>query len=368
MKSTRSNQRLWSLLVLSALILQACASAAQPQPAPVVTDQPVAADLPQTGKESAPAESQEKAKPKDKVKLVVQPFIGYLPLYIGWKEGYFAEQGLDVELVPMQQTQQVLPAVASGQADAAAPLVTSGIFNAIARGANIKITANKGYVEAESCVSYAVIGAKDIAGQIKSVQDLKGRTIDTVPTSWLEYYLAKLLESGGLSISDVETTDIPASAEMEAFSSGAMQFTMNSEPFITRYLKAGHQQVLALPQDLLSDSEVGIMYFGPNLLGKNADVGNRFMAGYLKAVRQYNQGPTDRNVELAAEFTQLDPALLKVICWVKIRETGEVNLDSLMDFQKWAKSAGYLDTIVPVEKFYDGSFAEAANQILGKDK
>jgi hypothetical protein len=94
-------------------------------------------------------------------------------------------------------------------------------------------------------------------------------------------------------------------------------------------------------------------------------VGNRFMVAYLKGVRQYSQGKTDRNVELVAEFTKMTPEEVRTICWPAVRNNGQVNVDPLVDFENWAKEAGYLDAIVPADKFWDGSFVEYANGVLG---
>lgn len=88
------------------------------------------------------------------------------------------------------------------------------------------------------------------------------------------------------------------------------------------------------------------------------------MVAYLKAVRQYNQGKTERNLEILAEFTGLDRELLKRTCWLPIRNDGRINVESVLDFQDWAAGKGFLDSKVTEEKFWDPSFVQYANQVL----
>ena len=45
--------------------------------------------------------------------VLVAPFLGFVPFYIGAAEGYYAEQNLEVELVPIESPNAVLPARSS---------------------------------------------------------------------------------------------------------------------------------------------------------------------------------------------------------------------------------------------------------------
>ena len=85
----------------------------------------------------------------------------------------------------------------------------------------------------------------------------------------------------------------------------------------------------------------------------------------LKAVRQFNEGKTERNLELLAEFTGLDRELLEQACWPSLRDDGQINVQSILDFQAWAVEKGYLDSPVTEEQFWDPSFVEYASEVLG---
>jgi NitT/TauT family transport system substrate-binding protein len=301
------------------------------------------------------------------VKVVTLPFITFAPYYIAQEEGYFEEQGIEAEFVNMSGNAEILPALSSGQVDVSSGLLSAGVLNAIARDANFKITSEKGFVDPQGCVNWALIGRKDLveAGELEDPEQLEGKTILSVDATWLEYYLAKLLESGGLTTQDITKTYLNSPEVIEAFNQKQIDLAVNSEPWVTRFADAGHVPVLTPAEELLPNSTGAVMIYGPNLLGENEEVGIRFMVAYLKAVAQYNEGKTDRNLEIISRFTELDPEFLERMCWPAIRSDGELNIDSILDFQEWAINAEYQDTEVQADKFFDPIFLEQAKEILG---
>src|SRR5262245_28002184 len=80
-------------------VLSACAQ---------VTPAAPAATVPQTTPASA------STQPVD-LKVVILPFISFAPYWIAQDDGYFTEQGLNVEFVDMTQQQDTLPAMLGGQ-------------------------------------------------------------------------------------------------------------------------------------------------------------------------------------------------------------------------------------------------------------
>jgi NitT/TauT family transport system substrate-binding protein len=100
------------------------------------------------------------------------------------------------------------------------------------------------------------------------------------------------------------------------------------------------------------------------LLDQDPEAGKRFMTAYLKAVRQYNQGKTERNLDILAKHTELDRELLRRACWPVMRDDGQVNLQSLIEFQSWAQTKGLIDRPVTADQLWDASFINHATQAL----
>jgi NitT/TauT family transport system substrate-binding protein len=326
------------LLLALVLFLQACAGAGveQPQPEPTM------------------------------LKVATQPYLAFAPFFIAEEEGYFAEQGLQIEFVRLTP-RDVIPAVAQGEVDVSAGLVTAGLLNAIDRGGKIKIVANLGSVNPTGCPNIALVASRSLseAGEPENPDQMKGKQVDVLPASWNNYYLAKLIATVGLTLEDLALTDIPSAAEIEALEKGTLDMAVISEPWLTRLLQAGHTPVLAPVQEVLPDSQISVILYSPRLLDENPDAGKRFMTAYLKAVRQYNQGKTKRNLEILVEHTGLDQTLLEEACWSVARNDGTINVESVLEFQNWAVEAGFLENSISEEQFWDPSFIEHANEVLG---
>ena len=297
------------------------------------------------------------------VKVVTLPFITFAPYYIGVEEGYYAKYGIEVELVNMTVQEEILPALSSGQVDVSSGLLSAGMFNAIDRGAEIVITADKGIVDPEGCVNWSILGRSDLveSGALDNPELLAGLTVNIVPATWLEYYLHVVLESGGLTLDDIEKVNISSPAVPDALNTDQIDVAVNSEPWVTILANSGHVPVLALPQEVLADESGAVMLYGPTLLGDNHGVGVRFMAGYLESVAQYAEGKTERNLDIIQTFTELDRGLLDAMCWPAINPTGEIDLAGVDGFQDFAVARGYQDVVVSSDDYFDGTYlAEAA--------
>jgi NitT/TauT family transport system substrate-binding protein len=280
-------------------------------------------------------QSQQTSKPVS-LKLVIFPFLSFAPIYIAEEEGYFAEQGLQIEYIKMKEA-VAFQALARGDVDAWGGLTAIGALNAIQRGAHIRFVAA-----------------------------LKGRNVAWYKTSPEEYFLEKVLKKGGLTLDDVTKITIPPPADLGAMTKGSLDATVGGEPWVSRMKKAGVGTAWIPIQDYLPGFQNGTFMYGPNLLEKNPEAGIRLMVAYLKGLRQYNQGKTARNLEIIANFTKLDKELLKEACWAYVPVDGRIKFQSLDEFQKWAVTKGYIDRPLTEDLLWEPSFIEEAHKILNK--
>lgn len=351
------------ILVLAAFILQACGPAASPATTESDSAMSVETQAPDAEPEEAPA-------PEERTKLTIGalPFLAFAPFFIAIEEGYFSEQGLDVEVSPLTQQQELLPALASGDLDATSAMLGAGMFNTIDRSGTIKIVAGVNYIDpGYECSTFATIGAGSMAaeGDLNDPAYLRGKTVDIVETTWMEYYFEKELETLGMSLDEFAIVDFPTPAQPEAMTQGTLHISTQSEPWITRMVDAGHQSFLAPVGDILPDSQVTALLIGSSLQG---EVGERFVAAYLQAARQYMEGKTERNIEILSKHTQLEPELLARLCWPTISVNGDLNLESMREFQDWAQAKGYVGKILEPEQFFASQYLEAALEIAGAAK
>ena len=313
-----------------------------------------------------PAAAAQQTSPSVTLKVVRFPFLSYGPIFIAEEEGFFSEQGIQVEFLRMKEA-TAIQALALGNIDVWAGIFTVGSLNAMVRGGDIRLVADKGHFAPGGCPSFGLIAQKKLAETAKlgDLQVLKGRKFDVFLGSFEEYFLDKILSKANLNPDEIEKFNVPPPAQMDAMAKGRLDFGVTSEPFVTRYKRAGSGVLWTRVQEIIPGFNYAYIRFGPSLLKKNPEAGRRFMVAYLKGVRQYNQGKTDRNLEIMSKHTRLDKSILQEACWPQISDDGWINTQSVLDFQDWAVAKGLQDsTKLSAEQMWDPSFVNHANQVL----
>lgn len=300
------------------------------------------------------------------LKVVIFPFLSSGHILIAEEEGYFAEQGLQIEYIRMKED-VAIQALARGQVDVWGGLISIGAMNAIHRGANIRFVADKGFFASDGCPFFGVVARKALVdtGELNGPAQLKGRNVSWLRASFEEYFLEMILQKGGLKLDDVQKITIPPPADLGAMAKGSLDLTVTAEPWVSRLSQSGHGVLWMQVQKMVPGFQFGLMLYGPNILEKNPDAGRRFMTAYLKGVRQFNKGKTARNLEILAKQTRLDKDLLVKACWHQVRNDGSISAQSISDFQDWAVAKGFQDSKMEIEELWEPSFVEHAKQVLG---
>lgn len=355
-----------ALLIAMLSVLAACSTTAE-DPAATEAALPAATDATASTGDTSAESGAESAEP-DAIKLVTLPFISFAPFFIAVEEGFFADQGLDVELVAMSGMRDVVPALATGEVDVASGLVSAGVLNAIAREGDIRYVADKGFIDPDGCPNYVFTARQELADSADFTDPATwdGLNVDTPPTTWLDYYMDIQLDALGVPRDAYTQSSMSVVGQGEALAQGTLDVVLNSEPWPTILTRAGHQPILPPVGETMPGSQSAVVFYGGSMYEKDPDVGNRFMAAYLQAVRQYNEGKTDRNQEILLNYIDMDPELLAEMCWPTLRADGRINAASLLDFQEWAVTEGVVEAPLELEQIYDDSFVEAANAALNE--
>lgn len=351
--------RMIGIVFILSLVITACATATPQTPSVLPTANPPQQDTP-----VAPTES----SPKETVKLTVSilPFLSYAPIFIAKDEGFFAEQGIEVEFVRIDKTSEAMPALAQGQIDVASGFFDVSTLNAIAKEAKIKYVSDKGYLDPAGCSASTFVIRKDLleSGKLDDLKNIKGMKIALTPASSAEYALDVLLKETGLSSSDVEILNIPLPARLEGLGNKSIDIAAVSDPWTVRMVNAGYGEVWNPWEKLMPNFQFSINMYGPNLLEKNRDLGVRYMIAYLKGVRQYNEGKTPRNIEIISKYTEISPEEVEQSCWMSMRNDGSMDITGMTGFQEWAIAKGLQLSLISSEQLLDLSFIEEANAAL----
>jgi NitT/TauT family transport system substrate-binding protein len=298
------------------------------------------------------------------VKVAYLPVISNGPLFIAKEEGYFAGQGISVEFEKFQSATTSLPALVNGDIAVSGGMLMPGLVNSVAGGAHVRIVADKGKNARNSCTSTALVVRRDLFenGTVTQASDLKGRKL--AASTDQSYGIFRLLALGNLTPDDVEVVSMDYPSSLIALKNKAIDAGVLTEPYITQSVNSGSGIVLIPAQDYYPDFPY-VLYYGPAILDKDPDLGRRFMVAYLKGVRQYNEGKTERNLAILHNYTFLDQDLLNQSCWVRIEENGVVSRQPVRDYLDWMYTNKKISRIPDENQLYDMSYVTYASGILG---
>jgi putative hydroxymethylpyrimidine transport system substrate-binding protein len=151
------------------------------------------------------------ASAADKLTVLLDWFVNpdHAPLVVAAEKGFFADRGLDVELVPPADPSAPPRLVAAGQADIA-----------VSYQPNLHMQIDKGLPLARigtlvETPLNALVVLDD--GPIKSLADLKGKTVGFSVGGFEDALLGRMLEQEGLSLDDIELVNVNFSLSPSLF-------------------------------------------------------------------------------------------------------------------------------------------------------
>lgn len=298
------------------------------------------------------------------------------PLWIADRYGYFKDEGLTVTFLTFNSGEAMIAPLSTGQLDVGGGSAAASLYNAVARGADVRLVADLGSDPPGYGFDQMIVRADLVkSGKYKSVKDLKGLTIATnalgSPSST---QLVKFLAKGGLTLDDVKHIYLPYTQHEVALRNGSLDAASTIEPFATDAVKSGTAVKLAGDDEFYPNQEISVIMYGGAFVRDHRDVGVKFMRAYIRGVRFYNDalangklaGPNAAAViKLLNDETKMDPAVLRDIVPTGANPDGKLNVASLREDLAAFKGWGLIEGNVTADQTVDTSFAAEAVKGLG---
>jgi NitT/TauT family transport system substrate-binding protein len=148
--------------------------------------------------------------PKIRLAIHREP-IAFLPLRVADALGYYQAEGIAVDTSEVGGGTKAIEALLGGSVDVAAASM-SDVMLVAAEGRDLR-----GFFVVYTRPSAALVVAPARSGVIRTIHDLKGRTVGvSAPGSWTHQFLNFLLVANGLSPQDVSTVSVGMSASSVA--------------------------------------------------------------------------------------------------------------------------------------------------------
>jgi NitT/TauT family transport system substrate-binding protein len=220
------------------------------------------------------------------IKLALLPILDTMPIYVAQEAGYFAQQGLKVEFIPVGSAAEREQVMAAGQADGMVnDLLSVALYNRKAVQVQVVRFAR---VTAPGAPLYRILASKQSG--IKSVQDLAGVQIGISQGSIIDYVTNQILSAQGLMADQIQTLAVPKIPDRLALlASGQLKAATLPEPFSTEAVNQG--AVVVADDTNYADIANSVISFRKQVLDERPEAVKKFLAAIDQAVNEINTNP-----------------------------------------------------------------------------
>lgn len=303
-----------------------------------------------------------------RIRVVHVPVLIFAPLYVAIERGYFAHQGLEVELTSTPGGTSAFVVLASGRAEVVVGGLGAAVFNAAARGLDFKVVGPV-HMEKPPVSTPLVVSKKAFdSGEIRKVADLRGKRVSVnVIGSATEFWLQAALLKGGLTVDDVQMVAVNFPEVPAALVNGAIAAGLLGEPLAT--LAEDRGQIVRLSDDFINGVQVTAVYYSGEFMRRDPKLAVGFMVAWLRASRDlYGNGyRRDDIARIVEKYTGVPADVVKRAKSPFHEPNGKMNFNDFKRLQEYFRKRGSLTYEKPLapEVYIDTSFVRQALQIVG---
>ncbi|MFW0758736.1 ABC transporter substrate-binding protein [Pseudomonas sp. H11T01] len=292
------------------------------------------------------------------------------PALIADKQGYYREQGLNVDLKALGDGPVIQQALAAGELDVAY-VGTPPVYQWFSRGLQSRILAKVNYGQAAVIV--------DAKSPIATLDELKGKKLAGVKKGsgmdvLLRGYVLK--EKAGLNPDkDLDIIDMPPGNMNAALERGIVDAAFSWEPFVSQSLLRGSSRILLDVNQALPNYPWYVVIALPKTLQERPDDVVKLLRAHRKAIAFLNEYPSESN-RIIAEAFKLEPvqgadgkpiAPETIVAQARTRLGWSADLQPsdiqfIQRLMNYSHDLGFIDATLKTEQIVDTSYLEKASR------
>ncbi len=285
------------------------------------------------------------------LKIGVLPIADVVPMYVAQQEGFFAQEGIQVELVPVAGGTERDALIQSGGLDGQLNEVLTTLLTNAGGTVQVKIVTMARRPFPNQPLFY-IVTAPDSG--ITSPEQLKGVEIAIGENTVVHYVADRVLQHAGLSASDIRFTNVPKiPVRFELVMSGQVKAAVLPDPFASLAVLQGAGVVIddtAYPE--VSHSVVS---FRTDVLKDRPNTIKAFLRAYDRAVRAINENP-EKYRDILVQTARVPEALQGRYTLPRYPE-GELPTEAqVADVIQWALDKGLIKQSLRYDDLVDASF------------
>ena len=221
-----------------------------------------------------------------RLRVALLPILDTLPFYVAEQEGYFAAEGIQVELVPVKSPNERDALMQANEVDGMlTDLPGVGLFNRDQPQVKVIAMARKAYPGAPL---FRLLAAPD--SQIDRVADLAGVKIGISQNTVIEYITDRILELSGVPTEQIVVQEITAiPVRFEQLMAGQVQAVTLPDPLAQGAISAGAK--LIVDDSQFTQYSQSVLVFGVEAIENKPETLEKFLVAWNKAVSDLNTNP-----------------------------------------------------------------------------
>ena len=290
--------------------------------------------------------------------------LNYLPFFVAQKRGYYAKEGVAIDVVSIGRSDIQLQALVAGELHFANMNADNVIIWNERTNGNLKVAAG-----VSNAAPYLLIGAK----HIKRVEDLKGQRlgVNSLSGGATSILVAFLKSKGLVHPRDYSMSVIAGGtpARLSALESGAVAGAVLVLPFSDIAVDRGFTK-LGDTTEIISEYQFNNVNINPAWAEKNRASVVKFLKAIIQSLRWIHERPADAAEFLTKELGLQAPYARRGIDYYTKNKVYPMNGDITLTGLKVNIDVQVQDGIIkgalpPPEKYIDLSYLRQAQKELG---
>lgn len=255
----------------------------------------------------APAEADELTT----IEVGVVPVVDVAPLYLGIEQGFFEEEGLDVQPAIAQGGAAIIPAVVQGDQEIGFSNIVSLL---IGETEDLPVQVISQGIQAtddpdNDTAAVAVAADSDV----QDVSDLEGKTIAiNTLRNISELTVTAALEGEGVDVSTIDFVEVPLPDMVGQLEAGQIDAAGLVEPFITTGEAAGHRMLIYDRVATEPEMTIATYFTSDEFLESDPEVVDGFVRAMHRSLEYATENP-DEARQAIGEYTEIPPDVLEEV-------------------------------------------------------
>ncbi|MDV2979046.1 UNVERIFIED_CONTAM: ABC transporter substrate-binding protein [Actinomycetes bacterium ARC8] len=282
----------------------------------------------------------------EQITVGVIPIVDTAPIWLGEAKGFFAEEGLDLEIETATGGSAIVPGIQSGSYDFAFSNLIS-VMVANDKGLDMEFVANGISTTGDESSDVGSVLVKGDS-KISSPKDLAGKKVSVNNLSNIgDTTIKSIVEADGGDPESIEFVEVPFPDAPAALENGIVDAAWILEPFQSSAMDAGAKKLSANFAEFDPELDVAGYFTSAQYAQENPEVTQKFTTAMNKSLDYAQQHP-DEVRDIVGTYTKISEDVRAGMVLPRFR--ADFNREAVQKLGDAAQSYGTLSKPVDIEK------------------